>query len=257
MVGAVAEVARYAYAVARRLDGGTLEGVAGVGGARVEVVSHAGLDAVVSDVPLDEFGEEGLKRNLEDLRWLEAVARAHDDVVWAVAVSAPTAPMRLATIFHDDGAVRDRLSSLHDSLTAVLDRVEGHAEWSVKVVDPPRGDLPSSSAEATTGAEFLRRRKAEAGEREQRRDEGLRAADRIHGQLQTLAEDSRLLPPQDPQLTGLSGAMVLNGAYLVAHDRGDAFAHRVRELEEQHADVSVELAGPWPPYSFATLEEDA
>ena len=48
------------------------------------IVSAGDLAAVVSEVPLDEFGEEGLKRNLNDLAWLEATARAHETVLEAV-----------------------------------------------------------------------------------------------------------------------------------------------------------------------------
>jgi hypothetical protein len=251
----VSDTARYTYAVARHLDDAALQGVTGVAGGAVSVVHHCGLDAVVSEVPLVEFDEAGLKRNLEDLRWLEEVARAHDDVVWAAAASAPTAPMRLATIFLDDDAVRQRLETLQDSLTEVLDRVEGKAEWSVKVIAPPTANAPTAQDEPSTGAEFLRRRKAEAGERERRLESAARAADEVHDALADLSVASRLLPPQDPQLTGHHGAMVLNGAYLVAEGQGESFAARVRELGASHTGFSVEVAGPWPPYSFAVLEE--
>ena len=43
------------------------------------------LTAAVGTVGLDEFGEEGLRRNLEDLDWLAATARAHDAVISAIA----------------------------------------------------------------------------------------------------------------------------------------------------------------------------
>ena len=67
---------RYLYAIGRGIEEGDLSSLAGIDGGRLELVQHRGLDAVVSSVPLDEFGEEGLKRNLEDLEWLETVARA-------------------------------------------------------------------------------------------------------------------------------------------------------------------------------------
>jgi hypothetical protein len=251
----VADSARYTYAVARDLDESGLAGVVGVRGAALDVVRHRGLEAVVSDVPLEEFDEAGLKRNLENFTWLEEVARAHDDVVWAVAASAPTAPMRLATIFLDDEAVRRRLEELRAPLTEVLDRVTGRAEWSVKVLAPPVAGGATEADEPTTGAEFLRRRKAQAGEREQRLQEGVRAAEEVHDELAAAAVAARVLSPQDPQLTGLEETMVLNGAYLVAHDAGEAFTQRVRDLDARLTGVRVEVAGPWPPYSFAVLED--
>jgi hypothetical protein len=36
---------------------------------------------------------------------------------------------------------------------------------------------------------------------------------------------------------------------------GEAFAALVDELAEAHPDVVVERQGPWPPYSFAVLDQ--
>src|SRR4051812_33642227 len=153
------EQARYLYAVTRGLDPTLLAGVRGLGDRPVDVVAHGGLLALVSTVDLDEYGEEPLRANLEDLEWLEGVARSHDEVVHAVAALAPTAPLRLATICLDDDGVRRRLDEWHHALQLVLDRVEGRREWSVKVVQAPQ---PSAAAAAppASGAEYLRRRKA-------------------------------------------------------------------------------------------------
>jgi len=48
--------------------------------------------------------------------------------------------------------------------------------------------------------------------------------------------------------------MTLNGAYLVEDAEGDAFAAAVQELSEAYPDAHLTVAGPWPPYSFATLD---
>ena len=101
--------------------------------AALEIVDWQDLQAVVCSVDLDEFGEDSLARNLEDLTWLERVARAHNDVVFAVATTGTVAPMRLVTICADEISVRDRIEALYDDLSAALDRVEGRREWSVKV----------------------------------------------------------------------------------------------------------------------------
>jgi hypothetical protein len=49
--------------------------------------------------------------------------------------------------------------------------------------------------------------------------------------------------------------MLHNGAYLVDAGEGGAFAALVESLAADHPDVIVETHGPWPPYSFATLEQ--
>jgi hypothetical protein len=250
----VGETARYLYAISRGVDVEALAGVRGLQGVPVERVSHHGLDAVVSDVPLDAFGEEGLKQNLEDLGWLEQVARAHDDVVRAVAAQGPTAPLRLATICLDDDGVRARLDEWGDDLVEVLDRVTGRGEWSVKVV-APAPDREEPEPEPASGAEFLRQRKARSEQRAQRHSTANAVAEDVHHELAGRAVASRLLPPQDPQLTGLAGTMLLNAAYLVELDHAGDFAAAVNDLAARYPGVTVEGAGPWPPYSFAVLEQ--
>jgi Gas vesicle synthesis protein GvpL/GvpF len=251
----VADSARYAYAVTRGLDPAALAGDQGLRGAPLEVVSAAGLDAVVGDVPLEEFSEDALKRNLESLSWLEEVARAHDEVVRRVTDLGPSAPLRLATIFHDDDAVRRRLGEWHDAIVDVLDRVDGRAEWSVKVIAPPAEAAPEDAAEPATGAEFLRRRKARSDEREQWTTQVAQVADQVHASLSGVSVATRVLPAQDPQLTGLTGTMALNGAYLVDHGRREQFEREVAAVRARFPDLTVETGGPWPPYSFAVLDQ--
>jgi hypothetical protein len=49
--------------------------------------------------------------------------------------------------------------------------------------------------------------------------------------------------------------MVHNVAYLVPRDLSDAFAAAVGDLTGDHREVLIDARGPWPPYSFAILEE--
>lgn len=251
----MADSARYAYAVTRGLDPSALSVGYGLVGGALEAVSAHGLDAVVSDVPLAEFSEDALKRNLESLSWLEKVARGHDEVVRLVTELGPAAPLRLATIFHDDDAVRHRLGEWHDAIVQVLDRIDGRAEWSVKVLATAVEATEAEAPEPTTGAEFLRRRKAQADDRGRRVADVGRLAEEVHAVLSRAAVASRVLPAQDPQLTGLSGTMALNGAYLVEKAEQQQFEARVRDVRDSYPDVRVEAAGPWPPYSFAVLEQ--
>ena len=246
---------RYVYAVSRGLPGDAVSEVRGIEDAPVELVEQGGLVALVSTVPLDAYGEEGLRRNLEDLEWLENVVRRHDDVVHAAASRAPTAPMRLATICFDDEAVRDRIRTWQVDLTHVLERVEGCAEWSVKVLQPTAEKAEEKEDAPVSGADYLRRKKESAEQRSQGEAAGSRAADGIHGALSALSRASRQLPAQDPRLSGLEGTMLLNAAYLVPDDAVGDFEAVLADLTGQHPDVVLDARGPWPPYSFAMLDQ--
>ena len=249
-----AGTARYLYAVCRGLEAADLAGVRGIDDAPLELVEHQDLVAVVSTVPLAAYGEEALRRNLEDLAWLETVVRRHDDVVHEAATRAATAPMRLATICFDDDAVRARLREWHVDLTHVLDRVDGCAEWSVKVLAPP-AVAPEATDTPVSGADYLRRRKAAVEQRADADTAAAVAAEAIDDELAALARAGRRLPPQDPRLSGLEGTMVLNAAYLVPHEQEAEFEARIRAVAEANPDVVVDGRGPWPPYSFAMLDQ--
>jgi len=252
----MAERGRYLYAVSRDLDPAALADVPGLAGGRVEVLRHAGLDAVVGEVDLTEYGEEGLRRNLERLDWLEEVARRHDDVVHAVAALGPVAPLRLATICLDDAGVRQRLDEWHAALEQVLDRVQGRREWSVKAFSRSTEPVTASATDQPgSGADYLRRKKEQTLARAAGAEDAARVADGLHTRLSAMSAASRRLPAQDPRLTGHEGTMTLNGAYLVPDEKAEDFLAVVHALQEEHPAAGVDVAGPWPPYSFAMLEQ--
>ena len=256
----MAELARYLYAVTRASEDCGLEGETGIDGRPLAVIVEGGLGAVVSDVDLASFGEEGLRRNLESMEWLERVARKHDEVVNAVARTGPTAPMRLATICLDDDGVRARLIEWRDEMTAALDRVEGRSEWSVKLVVPPAtaGDASPIAGAAErrpgAGAAYLLRKRQETELRARTEQDALDEAARVYDRLAGLAVAGRRLAPQDPRLSGHAGTMTLNAAFLVEDDDGPVFEETAAGLGRALPVGALHVAGPWPPYSFATLE---
>jgi hypothetical protein len=62
--------------------------------------------------------------------------------------------------------------------------------------------------------------------------------------------------PTAPGVHGASGRIeILRAAYLVGRDDADAFMAEVDALDQVGADLSVEVTGPWPPYSFVNSVE--
>jgi hypothetical protein len=118
-------------------------GLRGVAGEPVRVVSADGLAAAVGTVGLGEFGQDALRRNLEDLDWLAAKARAHDAVVSGIARFGPVIPVRMATLYLDDRRVEQLLADRHAAFDAALHRVSGREELGVKAYADPTGLLPA------------------------------------------------------------------------------------------------------------------
>jgi len=256
------------YCVVPADDRPALDGLVGVAGAAVEPIAEGGLCALASSVALAEFGEEPLRRNLEDVAWVERTARAHDGVLTRALSCDAVVPLRMCTIFVDEDRVRALLRADRAALSAALLRLRGHTEWSVKArVDLPRlgrrvGETATAApaqtaAQPGAGRAFFERKRVEADVRERAVARATEVAEEVHERLSAVASDTRLLPPQRPELSGLPGTMALNGAYLVARDRDTAFSAAVSDLSARHRGegVAIDVSGPWAPYNFVSTEE--
>jgi Gas vesicle synthesis protein GvpL/GvpF len=249
------------YAVAERVDAAGLRQLTGVGGGPVRVTSAAGLAAVAEDVGLAEFGEDALRRNLEDMAWLETTARAHHQVIDAVAQQGPLVPMRLATVYRSEASLAAVLADRAADFRAALDRISGRREWGVKVYPAQQSEPGSAAAREGrptgpgAGAAYLQRRRDELAAQRSTRREAAASAEMVHAELSRRAVAAGLHPPQAAELTGSKTPMILNAAYLLDDESGADFAAAVTDLAERHPGVRLELTGPWPPYSFAGLRE--
>jgi hypothetical protein len=234
----------------------------GVAGEPVRTIVSGDLTAIVGSVPLDVFGEEPLRRNFEDLDWLEATARAHDAVVSGAVRRGPAVPLRLATVFRDDERVRELLDERRADFAAALELVSGRTEWGVRAYGD-RAVLTAAVAEAkaeagtmTPGAAYLARRRAQLSAQETvERDAAERAA-QVHERLLRRAAAGRCQPLTDPAVSGRRDWMVLNGTYLVDDDRTEDFTATVNALGAEFPGIRLELTGPWPPYSFAGVQRE-
>lgn len=239
--------------------------IVGVAGRPVRLVSTSGLTAVVSPADLGEFGEEPLRRNMEHLPWLEAVARMHHDVVSAIAEMTPVVPMRLATVYRTDLSLARTLEERQRDFLAVLGHIAGRSEWGVKAYVAAPGDVASQSAGRDagartapgSGADYLRKRRAQLTAAEDARQAAVASAERIHRELAGQAVAAALHRPQDPQLSGATARMIMNASYLVDDSDRAGFGASVERSASANPAVRLELTGPWPPYSFAAAEPGA
>jgi len=248
-----------------RADGASAPEGAGVAGGRVELVESGELAAMVGAVPFAEFGEEPLRQNLNELPWLERVARAHEAVLEHALADRAIAPMRLCTIYESADRVRAMLDASRESFLGALDVLEGRQEWGVKLLLDPsrlaaeaRRHVPDAEAheaqvaERGEGAGYMLQRRLERQVAEAADALATEVARQVHARVQDWAVDAVTRPPQNRELSGHEGEMALNAAYLVEADRVDGLRELVAELEAHHRSVgaTLELTGPWPPYNF-------
>lgn len=263
-----------------------LSWLTGVGEAKVRTATACGLTVLVSDVSLGEFGEAALREHLEDLDWLDEVAREHHYVIDAAARLFPLLPVRLATVYSGDAAVCAALTEHREQLRDALRRVGGCVEWGVKAYAAPDGEgaqetaqqnparedpaqemdavdrapLPGQ-AEPRTGAgvglAYLRRRRQQLTAARESKTAAVSGAQAVHAELTAKAGDTRLHPPQSVQLSGVRLPMLLNAAYLLDAAASVTFTAAVAGQATAHPELRIELTGPWPPYSFAGHDDEA
>lgn len=242
------------YAMAERLRRPPT--AAGIGGVPVEIVQHRSLALAVTRhvSPPD--------------RSTEAVL-AHAGVCEDLMSKADAVlPVRFGAVFDDEVALRSSIDERYEQLVGGLEHVRGRLEIGVRVgwdraatTAAPRGtsEAPGdagghevSTGDATGGATGGRAYLMARVEEERRRNAVQRRAEdvagRLHEALRAPAVDSRV------QVLPTDG-LVMSGAYLVECPELDRMVARVRETAREHPELDVLCTGPWPPYSFADMED--
>jgi hypothetical protein len=237
----------------------------------VYALPHQVIRAIVSQVSLQEFGQSALEANLNDVEWLEARVRAHEQILETVLAGHTLIPMRLCTIYRGEDRVQEMLARHYDDFVDTLARLEGKREWGIKVYCDDKtmaqrvGEssdrvktLEAEIGEKSSGAAYFLKKKLEetiAEEMERVSDE---CAQRSHDRLASHAEEAVVNPLQGQEITRRRETMILNGAYLVAEERLADFRAEVESLKAEYGGIglSYEMTGPWPPYNFVTLNHE-
>ncbi len=258
----------YLYAF---LPHGDLPPMVGIDGhSPLNRIGEEGLMALASQVPLEEFGGEALRRNLEDLGWLEEKVRLHEAIVEAILAKGPLLPMKFGTIFLDPEKIREVIKRNAPVLRAALEELGDKEEWGVKGFvdmtalraavlqnDPVLHALSGEASAKPPGHAFFLRRKIEevASAKSQQREASLvcEAVETIRRVVVAVAESPPLLPGATRK-----EKIVLNLACLVRKNGVGAFLAWGEQWSRDHAEEGIRLvaSGPWPPYHFVPRLDD-
>jgi hypothetical protein len=179
------------------------------------------------------------------------LARGHDAVVRAAVPAGPVLPLRFGTVVADEDGARRLLREHAATARERLDRIGDAREWGVRLVRSLTEQEPATTGprEELSGTEFLTRRRQALRERDDAAQAARVAAESLEAALAPHVTESL-------RRGGAPGSsLLLDVAYLVPPGSEAGFLAEAERLgaDLRPSGLSLEVTGPWPPYSFATL----
>ena len=254
----------YVYAVTREAATPDAEGVDGT--TRFGTTEADGVHAVFTAVNADEFSQEVIDRRAGDLEWLGAIGYRHQAVMAVLMKKTAIVPLRAFTLFSSEDALRAYLKEHREQLASTLDRLNGKQEWTLRIeLEPSKWsdaltgrvaslrELQHEIAAASPGKAFLLRKKLD--------DEKKRASHAAEDEL--VAEIEQAVMAKLACETVAESRQRRDGAFpqinvLLERDEESVLQQLREELtgRYQHEGVTLALSGPWPPYTFATMNDE-
>lgn len=244
--------------------------VQGIDGGEVFTIPYQDLEAVVSEVSLEEFGSEEVQRKAqEDLKWIKEKAQLHEQVVEEAMKKGDEIlsiiPMKFGTIFKTKEKLAGTLKKYHSKFKKTLENLAGKQEWAVKIylnrkafekgvkkVSPVVQEKEKEIAQLPEGmAYFMQKQIDEAVSKEA--DKVLqRYIESFFESIKKYTEAGTRGRILEKELTGKSLPMALNAIFLVSEEKLEGFVKKIDKLKKDYKlkGFNFEYSGPWPPYNF-------
>jgi len=228
-------------------------------------ICQGDLYAVADKVEENEFGQEGLKRNMADLEWVKTNATLHERIIEQVMRNVYVMPFKFGTLFNTDESLKAMLAEYGEEFEAILRKLENKEEWGVKIYcdaeklktfsineDPEILEIENKISTSSPGkAFFFKKKKTEllAQAANRKINESGQESFELLKELSFEARVNKLLPRE---VTERADDMVLNSAFLVGKDEVGDFINMVDTLKMHYENSGffIDCTGPWPPYNF-------
>jgi len=217
-----------------------------------------------------EFSEENLKINLSDIQWIESNAREHFSVISLIMENSTVIPFRFGTIFNTHDSLKKFITDYSDSLIENFLHIAGKEEWSVKIycnrnilceqideLSQDAAEMEKQIMASSPGKAFLlKRKKTDLIENEMNKI-CQNYGQQYYNDFKSLSELTYLNNLLPKEFTGREDTMILNASFLVIKNKVTDFIKTSDTLRTKDSNIgfSIEVTGPWPPFSFISIKE--
>lgn len=232
----------------------------------LEIISLGNLAAIVSQVSLQEFGEESLRESLQDVKWLEKNVRAYDEITRKLFQKTAFIPVRFGTVYLTKERISESIADYKNQILTLLNSLEGKIEIGIKFyfnreklfdevisTDKEVKELEKKLEKESPGKAHFLRKKFDVLVDKKIKLWSDSTSDKVFSCLQ---EFSSYIQPLNLRLQEGPDVMFLNVACLLVKENIEEFKNKVQELlsSDDLKSTKCEFTGPWPPYSFAKLD---
>jgi hypothetical protein len=226
------------------------------------------LYAVAGKVEEEDFGEEGLRRNMADFEWVKAKVSVHERIIELVMADTDVIPFKFGILFNTNDSLKAMLEQYGEEFKAILRRLAHKQEWGLKIYcnsEKLKTSFSNDEAEimkiedeiksSSVGKSyFLKKKKDELIDKTLNEEisECGRESFELLKELSFEARINRLLPKE---VTEREDNMILNSAFLVDREEVGDFQNMIDTLKMHYEDKGflIDCTGPWPPYNFCGL----
>ncbi len=221
------------------------------------------LDAVFSEVALEEFDGESAEAHLKDLAWLAPRVCRHEAVIEEVMSRSAAFPARFATLFTSLDSLQQSVAEHRQLIAGFFTELGDKQEWAVKGMlnrpdasgAPPSASQPGAGEEretASPGARYFEQKRIKAqwqvNFNNRLKEFGRHAATVLTAHAAGFKQRKVLATAASE--TDIQ--VVSNWAFLVSPAMLAGFKAGLEELNGSQVipGFALTLTGPWPPYSF-------
>ena len=241
------------------------------GDEKVQILPFLDLEAVISEVSIEEFSSEEIQKKAEeDLEWIKGKAQIHEEIIEQAmrtsgSVIIPVIPMQFGVIFKTREKLQETIYNNLENFRKSLEFLAGRQEWGVKAfldqkvfegfIENENEELLAKKREAKAlpkGLSFFAKKKVASTIDEIKEKELDQIINEIYESLAESGVSLHKAKILEKDFTLMTEEMILNGFYLIEESRLNEFKGKAEEFREKFnlQGIKIEMSGPWPSYHF-------